>query len=172
MFFLWVDCEMTGLEYDRDHILEIACIITDGNMNQLAEYHRVIHQSSEILASMGDWCTSTHTDSGLLNLVRKSTDTYITVEKDIVELLTRNVSKNNTYIVGNSVYNDLIFIKKYMPRITDILHYRIFDISTFKILASKKNVPPFVKSNTHTAINDIRESIAEYLYYEKVLFKE
>jgi oligoribonuclease (3'-5' exoribonuclease) len=117
---------MTGLDINEDHILDFDCIVTDRNMSQLAEYHPVIHQSKEVLESMGDWCRMTYTQSGLLNLVRKSSDTYITVEEEIIKLLKKYPSKNNT-----SIY----------------------------------------KSNTHTAINGIKDSIAEHLYYEKILFK-
>jgi oligoribonuclease len=171
MFFLWVDCEMTGLEFERDHILEIACIITDANMNVIVEYNSVIFQTNEILERMNDWCKNTHTSSGLIDLVKESNKNYSQVEYEIMTLLRSHATEKEIYIAGNSVYTDLYFIKKHMPLIADFVHYRIFDISSFKILGLKKNIVPFIKNNNHTALRDIRESIAEYQYYQNVLFK-
>lgn len=171
MHFVWIDCEMTGLDVHNDHILEIACIITDCDMKIIIEYHSVIYQNNKILEVMGDWCKITHAKSGLIQLVKKSKKKYSEVESEIIAILCQYAKKKETYIAGNSVYNDLIFIKKYMPLIVDFLHYRIFDISTFKILAEMKAIPFFIKKKHHLALSDIRESIAEYNYYNKLLFK-
>lgn len=167
MYFFWVDCEMTGLDFDRDHVLELACIITDANMNTVAEYQAVIYHDDTVLGEMNEWCQKIHGGSGLIDLVRSSNKKYGQVVDDIMILLRKYAEQKNTYIAGNSVYNDLLFIKKHMFEIADFLHYRIFDISSFKILAAIKNIPPYVKENTHTAMKDIQESIAEYRYYEK-----
>jgi len=169
--FLWLDCEMTGLDYQRDHILEIACILTNCQMIPLAEYHAVIHHNDGILNTMNEWCQSTHSSSGLINAVKKSNLNYTDVQLAIMRLLKTHSIPQNIYIAGNSVYNDLYFIKKYMPEIADFLHYRIFDITAFKILAMTKKISPFAKKNQHTAFDDIKESIAEYQYYQKILFK-
>lgn len=171
MYFLWIDCEMTGLDAHIDHILEIACIITDKNMNYLAQYESVIYHNNEILEGMSDWCKRTHSDSGLIDLVKKSKNNYNNIESNIIKLLSFCAKIKETYIAGNSVYNDLNFIKQYMPSIADFIHYRVFDISTFKILAEIKGIPLFIKRNNHKALEDIKESIAEYNYYEKFLFK-
>ncbi len=170
MYFFWVDCEMTGLNIEKDHILELAAVITDKDMNVIVDYHTVINQSDCILSNMDDWCRNTHEKSGLLSLVKNSDKNYNIVEKEILDLLYMHCDFKNTFIAGNSVYNDLWFIKKYIPKVADFLHYRIFDISTFKILAFKNNINPFVKFNKHNAKDDIMESMSEFLYYQERLF--
>jgi oligoribonuclease len=171
MFFIWIDCEMTGLDCEKDHILEIACIITDSNMKILAQYHSIIKQSNIILKNVNLWSKLVHGYSGLLDRVSKSEKTYKIVQSDILNLLKNYTSEKNTYIAGNSVYTDLYFIKKRLPKVFYWLHYRIFDISTFKLLAIQKNIPVFIKNNNHNAIEDIKESMAEYEYYKNIIFK-
>jgi oligoribonuclease len=171
MYFFWVDCEMTGLNPNTDHILEIACIITDTNMHALSQYHCVIYHPEKILSIMNTWCQQTHNASGLLKKVKNSKKTYSQIDNELIELLSKHTIAKNTYIAGNSVYTDLGFIKKHLPLTFAWLHYRIFDISTFKLLALKKNIPLCIKKNTHTAISDIEESINEYKYYEQILLK-
>lgn len=169
--FLWIDCEMTGLDVSIDHILELACFITDQDMNILAEYQAVIYHNYETLKNMNEWCQATHSSSGLIDAVKRSRLNYQKVESAVLQLLTQYAVCNNTYIAGNSVYTDLNFIKKYMPKIVDFLHYRIFDMSSFKIMAEIQGLSPFIKMKKHLALDDIRESMAEYAYYKNLLIK-
>ena len=170
IFFLWVDLEMTGLNIDSDYILEIACICTDENFARLFDYHAVIFQPRYIIDSMQPFCYQMHQSSGLLDRVLQSSVSCQQVEQELIVLLGKHTSINNVYIAGNSVYNDLIFIKKYMPKIASWLHYRTFDVSTLKLIAHIQNLPPFIKQKKHTALADIQESLAEFEYYQRNLF--
>lgn len=170
IFFLWVDLEMTGLNVDSDYILEIACFCTDQNFVQLFDYHAIIFQPKYIIDSMEAFCYAMHQSSGLIENVLASSISCQQVEHALLVLLSQYTLMNNVYIAGNSVYNDLIFIKKYMPKIASWLHYRTFDISTLKLIAQIKNIPPFIKQKKHTALADIKESLAEFEYYQQNLF--
>ena len=174
MYLLWTDCEMTGLDFKRDKLLEIACILTKiDNIDQvLFQYHSYFKQNQKIIDNMNDICKKMHTDSGLINKILLSKTTYKKTEIEILNLIENIVPENeNIYIAGNSVYTDLIFIKIFLPKLSQRLHYRIFDISTLKLIANIKNIPIFKKEKTHIALPDIHESIAEYKYYQKKLLQ-
>jgi oligoribonuclease len=171
IYFLLVDCEMTGLIPEIDHILEIAGIITDDKMNTLADFHFIIKHPQSILNTMDIVCQEMHDNNELLSLVLSSNYSYQMVENHLTSLLNRYAEFKNTYIAGNSIYTDLNFIKKHMPKVAEFLHYRILDISSLKIMAALKKIPPFEKKNQHSAKEDILESIAEYHYYQNFLFK-
>jgi oligoribonuclease len=135
-YFFWLDCEMTGLNWDNDNLLEIAFIITDTNCTVIKEKEYVIHHSKNILDNMNDWCKEHHTASGLTQKVLESQNTYASVEHDITYIL--NCYNNSIfYIAGNSVYNDVAFIKKYMPSLMNFFHYRLLDVSSIKILGEE-----------------------------------
>ncbi len=170
IFFLWVDLEMTGLNVDSDYILEIACICTDKNFDRLFDYHAVIFQPRHIIDAMQKFCYEMHQSSGLIDKVLQSTVSCKQVEEELIILLAQYTSINNVYIAGNSVYNDLIFIKKYMPKIASWMHYRTFDVSTLKLIAQIQNLPPFIKQKKHTALADIQESLKEFGHYQRNLF--
>lgn len=173
MFFLWIDCEMTGLQIEQDHILEIACILTTWSdyTKEIASYHAVIFHDSNIIDSINSFCFAMHTESGLLDKVFKSSLSYQSVEQEVLNMLHSSVGSEEVYIAGNSVYNDFMFIKKHLPKLAARLHYRTFDVSTLKLLAKINNIPPFKKEKKHEAMSDIHESIAEYHYYQKTLLK-
>lgn len=174
MYLLWTDCEMTGLNFKTDKLLEIACILTkiDNIDKVLFQYHSYFKQNKKNTDKMNNICKNMHTNSGLINKVLSSKATYKKVENEILNLIVSHVpTDEKIYIAGNSVYTDLVFIKNSLPILFQRIHYRIFDISTLKLIANTKNIPSFKKEKKHEASSDIHESIAEYKYYQKVLLK-
>ena len=143
--FLWVDCEMTGLDFAKDSILEIAVICTDFHLNEFFSGSWVIHKNNNELDSMNEFCLNLHKQSGLYDKCLISNYNYIEAEEQIFELLKKHSVRKNIYIAGNSVYNDLLFIKKDFPKIYDWLHYRIMDVSTFKIINNFSGKKEFIK---------------------------
>ena len=170
---VWIDLEMTGLEIDECHIIEIAAIITDPNLNILAESSAIaIHQSDEILANMNLWCLKTHAESGLTERVRQSTISTAEAEIKILEFIKPHVNKGQSPLCGNSIWQDRKFLAKYMPTLEDYFHYRLFDVSSFKIAASlwrPELLEKFTKQSTHLALDDIKESIEEMKFYQQNL---
>nr|WP_284379828.1 oligoribonuclease [Litoribrevibacter albus] len=168
---VWIDMEMTGLDPDSDRILEIATIVTDSNLNLIAEGPVLaVHQPDDVLDAMDDWCTKTHGDSGLTDRVKKSTISVEEAERQTLEFLALHVVEGESPLCGNSVGQDRRFMYRYMPKLESYLHYRIIDVSTLKELAKRWNpdaLNGFNKAGTHKALDDIRESIAELEHYRK-----
>lgn len=173
---IWIDLEMTGLDPVRDRIIEIATIVTDSHLNILAEGPVIaVHQTDEQLALMDEWNVNTHTNSGLVERVRKSTMTEQDAELATIAFLEQWVPKGASPICGNSVGQDRRFLFNYMPELESYFHYRYLDISTLKELARRwkpEVLAGFSKKNTHQALDDIRESVAELAYYRETFIKE
>ncbi|XP_038213903.1 oligoribonuclease, mitochondrial [Zerene cesonia] len=173
---VWVDLEMTGLQVETDHILEIACLVSDADLNVVATGPNiVIHQPDEILNNMGEWCTAHHGESGLTKACRESTISVCEAENQILKFLRSHVPEKKCPLGGNSVYMDRLFLRKYMPRLNDYLHYRIIDVSSFKEIIKRwfpkeySNIPE--KKFAHRSMDDILESLAELKYYKDNVFK-
>lgn len=168
---IWIDLEMTGLDPEKERIIEIATIVTDKDLNILAEGPVLaVHQSDELLAKMNDWCIKTHTANGLVDRVKQSKLTERAVELQTIDFLKKWVPKGCSPICGNSVSQDKRFLFKYMPDLADYFHYRHLDVSTLKELASRwkpEILDNFSKKNTHLALDDIRESIDELKFYRE-----
>ena len=173
---VWVDLEMSGLNIDKEHILEMACLITDQDLNVIAEGPElIIHQSDQVLADMDAWCTKTHRESGLTQAVRESKINIAQAEEMMLTFLRQNnIPKGQCPLAGNSVHADRMFLNKYMKNFLNHLHYRIVDVSTIKELTKRwyPNEPGFAKKNAHRALDDIKESIAELKYYRYRVFKD
>lgn len=176
MNIVWVDLEMTGLDIEKEVIIEMACIITDKNLNVLEEgINIVIHQPDEILNNMGAWCTEHHGASGLTQAVKDSKTSVAECEKLMLDYIKKHTSKGKCCIAGNSVHADKEFLKKYMPNFDGHLHYRIIDVSSVKELCRRwypeqiKDLP--TKKLCHRALDDIIESIEELKGYRKLIFK-
>ncbi|GMT14289.1 hypothetical protein PFISCL1PPCAC_5586, partial [Pristionchus fissidentatus] len=173
---VWMDCEMTGLEVETQTLVEIAVIVTDAQLNIVAEGPDiVIHQDDETLSKMNDWCKETFAKNGLTQRIRDSTVNMKEAEDKVLEFLKTHVMKGKSPLAGNTIYMDRLFIRKYMPRIDEFLHYRLIDVSTIKEL-SYRWYPSAVasapaKAMTHRALDDIRESIDELKHYRKNIFK-
>lgn len=170
---IWIDLEMTGLDPLQDKILEIATLVTDDELNIIAEGpHFVIHQSDEVLDAMNDWCKVQHAKSGLIDAVKNSTTTQEQAEQETLEFLQAHCNENSTPLCGNSVWQDKIFINQHMPKLGSFLHYRILDVSSIKLVINRwtKQYKLFKKSDGHRALDDIKESIAELKFYKDNFF--
>lgn len=167
-----MDLEMTGLEPERDVIIEIATIITDDNLNVIAEGPvMAVHQPDLLLAAMDEWNTRTHGESGLVERVRNSSISAAEAEKKTIEFLQEyGIEPGSSPLCGNSIHQDRRFLVKYMPALEAFMHYRNIDVSTVKELAKRwkpEVVDTFEKSGSHQALDDIRESIAEMKHYRQ-----
>lgn len=172
---VWIDLEMTGLNSDVDVILEIATIITDNQLNIIAEGPAlIIHQSQAALDLMDDFVRNLHTKSGLIDAVNKSSMTLAVAQEETLDFIKQHCPPRDAILCGNSVWQDRAFLKRYMPRIVDYMHYRIIDVSSIKELAVRwyPNSPyiKFEKPDNHRALEDIRGSIKELAHYRKYFF--
>ena len=166
---VWLDMEMTGLNPDSDTILELAMVITDADLNVLAESPSwAVHQSDKVLNAMDDWNTRTHGASGLVQRVRESTMEMQAVEQAAMAFMQTWVPKGVSPMCGNSICQDRRFMARYMPRLIDWFHYRNLDVSTLEELCRRWRPDLSVqvnKTGAHTALADIHESIDELRYY-------
>lgn len=173
---VWLDMEMTGLDPANERIIEMATILTDGQLNEIAVGPElVIHQPDEILAAMDDWNTKHHGASGLTRRVKESTIGDAEAEALTIAFINAHVpAKDRPVLAGNSIHQDRRFIRRYMPHLEKRLHYRMVDVSTIKELA-RRWYPQIIakqpaKRDTHRALDDIRESIDELRYYRSQVF--
>lgn len=173
---IWMDLEMTGLEPDRHVIVEIATLITDDELNVIAEGpDLVIHASPEELSHMGEFVTAMHTKSGLLPQIESSSISVAEAEQATLAFIQQHVSEARTVpLCGNSIGTDRRFLQEYMPTLEAFLHYRNVDVSTLKELVKRWHPEVLAamdeKATTHRAMDDIRESIAELSFYRSALF--
>src|SRR5690554_2613679 len=172
---IWIDLEMTGLDPDTDVIIEIATLVTDADLNLLAEGPvYAIHQSDEILAGMDDWNTNQHGKSGLTQRVRDSNISLAQAEAETIAFLEQWVPKGKSPICGNSICQDRRFLVRGMPKLEAYFHYRNLDVSTVKELARRwrpEVLDGVKKSSAHLALDDIKDSIAELKHYRTTFFK-
>jgi oligoribonuclease len=166
---VWIDLEMTGLSPERDRIIEIATIITDTNLETVAEGPvLVINQSKAMLTSMDEWNTRTHNASGLVQKVLASEIDERHAELETLRFIQSHVPRNRSPLCGNSICQDRRFLARYMRELESYLHYRNLDVSTVKELAKRWHpdiASGFDKQSNHRALDDIRESIEELRYY-------
>jgi len=172
---IWIDLEMTGLNPDTDLIIEIATIVTDKNLNIVAQGPVLaLHQSDEALAAMDEWNQTHHGQSGLIDRVKASTINNAEAERLTIEFLKLWVPENSSPICGNSIGQDRRFLYRYMPKLEAYFHYRSIDVSTLKELAARwapEVKDGFNKESTHQALDDIIESIDELRYYREYFIK-
>jgi oligoribonuclease len=165
---------MTGLEPDDDRIIEVATLVTDADLNILAEGPCLaVHQPDTLLGAMDEWCTSTHTASGLVARVKASTVDIAEAEVQTLAFLAEWIDKGCSPLCGNSIAHDRRFVRRYMPGFEGFLHYRNIDVSSIKELVQRwypKGLWAPKKKGNHLALDDIRESVEELRYYRKTLF--
>lgn len=172
---IWIDLEMTGLDPIDHKIIEIATIVTDSELNVLAEGPVLaVHQPQSELAKMDEWNQRTHGESGLVERVRNNSVSIEEAEAQTIDFLKQWVPEGKSPICGNSVGQDRRFLVNYMPALEAYFHYRYLDVSTIKELTRRwkpELMDQFKKSGSHQALDDIRESIAELAFYRQTVFK-
>lgn len=171
---VWVDMEMSGLLPETDRILEIAMIVTDGDLNIVAEGPvLVVHQEDAVLDRMDAWNKGTHGKSGLIDKVKASTLSEADVELECLAFLKQHVKSSISPMCGNTIHQDRRFMNRYMPKLEAYFHYRNIDVSTIKELCKRwqpEIAKGFSKQQAHTALADIIESVEELRYYREKLF--
>lgn len=164
MKLFWIDMEMTGLNPQQDRVIEVAALITDLQFNILDEYESIVFQTPEILALMDEWNQKHHGESGLLDRIPHGPP-QSQVEQELCSLAQKHFTKEKPILAGNSIGQDRAFIKTYFHQFESLLHYRMLDVSSWKIIMNNKYKKTYKKSEKHRALDDIRESIAELQFY-------
>ncbi len=168
---LWLDMEMTGLSPDTDRIIELAIVVTDADLNTVAEGPvLVVHQPDEVMNAMDNWNKGTHGKSGLIDRVKASQLSEAEAEAQMLEFVKQHVPARTSPMCGNSICQDRRFLARYMPQLEAFFHYRNLDVSTLKELAKRWRPglsEEFKKSNKHEALADIYESIDEMKHYRE-----
>jgi oligoribonuclease len=171
MRLVWVDMEMTGLDPEKERIIELAAVVTEPDLTVVAESEvLVVHQSDELLQAMDKWNQSTHSKSGLIDKVRASSLTESQAQQKMLDFLKQHVPAGKSPLCGNSVSQDRRFMFRYMPLLEKFFHYRTIDVSTIKELARRWRpalLKGFQKRSQHEALADIYESIDEMRYYRE-----
>jgi oligoribonuclease len=168
---VWVDMEMSGLDPDKDVVLEVALVVTDKDLNLVEEGPvLVLHQSDTVLDGMDNWNKGTHGKSGLIDKVKASALSEADVEARMIEFMKQHVGERKSPMCGNSICQDRRFMARHLPKLEAWFHYRNLDVSTLKELAARwrpELKDGFKKANSHTALADIQESIEELRYYRE-----
>ena len=169
---LWLDLEMSGLDVANCRILEVAAIVTDLQFKELETYHAIVRQDQAVLDAMDQWCTRQHGASGLTAAVPGGTEESV-VEDALIQLVDRHWKKSDMAVLcGNSIGTDRDFIRAWMPRLALRLHYRLLDVSSYKVIFKSCYGIGYPKAGSHRAIDDIRESIGELQHYLSYLDPE
>lgn len=172
---VWIDLEMTGLNPEKERIIEVATLITDADLNVVAEGPvMAVRQPDQLLAEMDEWCTRTHGESGLTARVKASDIDTATAERETLDFLRQYVEPGSSPMCGNSIHQDRRFLEREMPELLAFFHYRNLDVSTLKELAKRWNpgaLAGFKKHNVHLAMDDIKESIDELAHYRNTFLQ-
>ncbi len=171
---VWMDLEMTGLDPEKERIIEIAVIVTDGELNVIAEGpDLVVHQPVKLLKAMDEWNQTQHAKSGLIEKVKASKISEEEAERRVLEFISKHVGPKVSPLCGNSIHHDRRFLIKYMPKLSEYLHYRHVDVTTVKALVQRwyPSTRRYIqKKEKHRALNDVKESIAELKYLREHYF--
>lgn len=161
---LWIDMEMTGLDVTKEVPIEIAAIVTDWTFKGLEEYHAIIRQPAKYLDAMDDWNKKHHGESGLLAQIPNGKPPEV-VDAEMAALIKKHFGEERAILAGNSIGQDRLFIDRYLPQMKATLHYRMLDVTSFKIVYNNLYGKKFTKKQAHRAVDDIRESISELKFY-------
>jgi oligoribonuclease len=170
---VWIDLEMTGLDSEKNVILEIAAVVTDSMLETVAECPSIaIHYPEKVFSRMEAWSGSQHKKSGLLDRARNSPYSCAQAEKEVLAFVSRYCRKGKSPLCGNTIWQDRRFLIKHMPTLEEYLHYRVIDVSSIKELVRRwfPKVPAYRKKKAHLALSDVRESIKELKYYRDQVF--
>lgn len=168
----WIDLEMTGLDFRRDLILEIATLVTDAELNIVAiGPDLVLHQPAAALENMIEFVRNLHQNSGLIDEVLESQISLANAERQVLKFFSQYAAPGTMPLCGNSIWQDKLFLINHMPDLVNFFHYRIIDVSSIKELVMRwHSVPEFPKSRNHRALDDVKESVAELRYYKEKYF--
>ncbi len=172
---IWIDLEMTGLDPEKERIIEIATLVTDSQLNILAEGPNIIvSQPKSLLEGMDDWNQNQHGSSGLIDSVKKSVVTEQMAEIETLEFISKYVGQKQSPMCGNTVSHDRRFLIKYMPRLESYFNYRHIDVSSFKEVAVRwmNEAQVYEKQGSHRAMGDIKDSVGELKFYKKLFLPE
>ena len=170
---IWIDLEMTGLDPEKMVILEIASIVTDADLNIIAEGPQLaINYPESVLENKEDWSRTHHQESGLLDRVRSSAVDCSSAEQETLSFVSAHCERGESPLCGNTIWQDRRFLVKHMPLLESYFHYRLIDVSTIKELVARwyPDIPEYRKKKDHLALSDIRESIGELRYYRENIF--
>ncbi len=157
---LWLDMEMTGLDVQKERIIEVAAIVTDKDFNTLDSFESVVFQENEILEKMDDWNKNQHSKSGLIEKIPTAPSNEV-VEKNLCTFVKKHFEKEPAILCGNSIGQDRKFIDAYMKDLSELLHYRMLDVTSWKLIMGPRFNIKYEKKESHRALDDIKESIAE-----------
>ena len=169
----WIDLEMTGLDPEKHHIIEIACLVTDSNLNIVAEGPELaIFQDEDILSLMNEWNVKQHTSSGLVEKIKSSDISIKEAEDECLKFFQSHIKQHKSPLCGSSVSHDRRFLIKHMPKLANHFHYRHIDVSSFKEVIKRwyPESDEFKKASSHRAMDDIKESVNELKFYREKLF--
>ena len=169
----WIDLEMTGLDPEKHHIIEIACLVTDSNLNIVAEGPELaIFQDEDILSLMNEWNVKQHTSSGLVEKIKSSDISIKEAEDECLKFFQSHIKQHKSPLCGSSVSHDRRFLIKHMPKLANHFHYRHIDVSSFKEVIKRwyPEEDEFKKASSHRAMDDIKESVNELKFYREKLF--
>ena len=170
---VWIDLEMTGLDLEKESIIEIATLVTDAELNITATGPNLaIKVSEDLIAGMDEWNTKHHHSSGLVERIRTEGVALEDAIEQTCEFLKENIEAGTAPLCGNSIHTDRTFLAKEMPEVLELLHYRIVDVSSIKELANRwyPNTPRYKKKESHRALDDIVESVEELRHYRELIF--
>jgi len=169
---LWVDLEMTGLDPQKDVILEVAAEVTDFSFKTLASFEALIKHPQSLLSASNPWAYDQHTKSGLFERIQTEGRPESEVQAELVHFIDDNFSGESAVLAGNSIHNDRLFIRRWWPDVEALLHYRMLDVSSWKLVMQGKFGVDYDKKDTHRAFDDIQASIAELQYYLEELKRD
>lgn len=164
MKLVWLDLEMSGLDVKKEVIIEVAAVVTDFDFKEEGDYHAILKQDQKYIDGMDDWNTNQHTKTGLIAQIPNGKDPKL-VENELCEFIKKHLGEEPVVLAGNSIWQDRRFIENHMPKFYKMLHYRMLDVTAWKLIFKEKYKTEYEKKDAHRAVDDIHESINELKFY-------